>query len=238
LIETLLSILKPIDAPGSIPFLVLCMVIGLAVILFWPSRRRLAQRGLVAIGVLYLVLALPWTARAIAGGLPPPRHATLTAPDRLDALIVFDGDNRRGRLQTTARVFAQSHPREVWVLGGRAAWLFDELPAVGVPASVRRLDPAPLNTRDQMAWVSEHQRQHPEARIAIVASRLQVPRIDGMARAAGLSVPLMPSPIDTEPPTAGAALLVPVYSALRVSRDALYEHAALVYYHHHGWAVR
>jgi hypothetical protein len=31
---------------------------------------------------------------------------------------------------------------------------------------------------------------------------------------------------------------VPTYIALRVSRDALYEHAALAYYRSRGWITR
>ena len=49
------------------------------------------------------------------------------------------------------------------------------------------------------------------------------------------SAALIVSPIDTEPATSGWRLVVPTYYALRVSRDAIYEHAALALYTWRGW---
>jgi hypothetical protein len=238
LIETLLSIGKPIDAPGSIEFLFLCLGIGLCFWLLWPRSARLARRWLMSVFILYIVLALPITAKAIAGQLPA--IGTGTVWDDLtpvDALVIFDGDNRRGRLRAAARAFARSKPPAIWVLGSEAAWFEPELPLVGIPLSTVQFDSSTLNTRDQIAWVGRRLAAHPEGRVAVVASRLQAPRIAGMFRVAGLTgVSIVPAPIDVEPPVSGSALLLPAHSALRVSRDALYEHMALAYYRHNGWA--
>ncbi len=50
-----------------------------------------------------------------------------------------------------------------------------------------------------------------------------------------LFVRLIESPVDVEPASTGALAFVPTYYALRLSRDAIYEHAALRYYRWHGW---
>jgi hypothetical protein len=72
-------------------------------------------------------------------------------------------------------------------------------------------------------------------RAAIVVSRLQMPRVAAMARAAGLDIILVPSPMDVEPPVKGLRYFLPSLAALTLSRDALYELAALPYYRWRGW---
>jgi uncharacterized SAM-binding protein YcdF (DUF218 family) len=74
-------------------------------------------------------------------------------------------------------------------------------------------------------------------RTCVIASRLQMPRVAALAHSEGLDVTLIPSPTDTEPPTAGFRVFVPSYTALGVSRDALYEHAALAYYRWRDWVM-
>jgi hypothetical protein len=97
------------------------------------------------------------------------------------------------------------------------------------------LDSGPLNTREQVAWVARFFAAHPNTRAALVASRLQMPRIAALVFAARLPIVLAPSPIDDEPPMSGWRRWVPTYIALRVSRDAIYEHVALRYYWWKGW---
>ncbi|MEO7192538.1 MAG: hypothetical protein ABI051_15905 [Vicinamibacterales bacterium] len=235
MIQTLLSVLKSIDAPGSPQFLLLGLAVGAVVMWVWPRHRRLGRSIFMGLPLLYLLLALPLTAGAISGALPsiPTVNADSVGP--LDELLVFDGDNRRGRVRATARAFVVSRPSLIWVVGGQADWLYDQLPAAGVPPAQLRLDPEPLTTRAQIQWVVDRTAAHPDARMAIVCSRLQIPRIAGLTQAAHLHVPLISAPIDDEPVNGGWRVFVPTYFALRVSRDAIYEHAALAYYRYHGW---
>jgi hypothetical protein len=232
-IEALLSVLKPIDAPGSIAFLVLCVLFSLVLAFVWPRSRRVARVWLLGVAGCYLVLALPLTAHAIAAALPAVVADDVAPDERLDALIVFDGDNRRGRVRRAAAAFAATRPDAVWILGEQ--WMLDELPNEGVPAGVIHQDAGTLNTREQMSWVARYTAEHPDARLALVASRLQMPRVAALRATARLDVSLLPSPVDDEPAAAGAGLIVPTYLALRVSRDAIYEHLALVYYRQKGW---
>jgi hypothetical protein len=239
LIETLLSIVKVTDGPGSIDFLLLCIAIGLILLFVWPRRRRPAAIWTAGVLTVYAILALPLTARAIAAGLPRADVRGLAPGTRIDTLVIFDGDNRRGRIHSAARVYAESRPDSVWVLGIEAKWYEPELLQVGIPGPALHFDVQTLNTRDQVAWIGRQATSKPDRRMAIIASRLQTPRIAGMLSHAGLSgVPLVEAPIDAEPPVAGGALVLPSYVALRVSRDAIYEHLALAYYRHNGWVPR
>jgi vancomycin permeability regulator SanA len=109
--------------------------------------------------------------------------------------------------------------------------MLDELVDSGIPVSRLKHNRAVWSTLDQLVWVRARFGQTSDAHVAIVASRLQAPRIAALCREARLDdVTLVPSPIDREPPTSGIPLFVPTEFALRVSRDALYEHAALVYH--------
>lgn len=228
----MISILKFVGVPGSLTFLALCLALGVVAIYVWPRSRRLGRLWLGAVLMVYLLLALPIVANAIAGRLPAARPVDPRSLTSIEALIVFDGDNRRGRVAEALRVYSAASPAEVWVLGGR--WMLDEL-AASIPSDRLKVDDHSANTREQIAWVQRRVHSEPHRRLAVIASRLQVPRIVALAEMDRLDVMVLPSPIDTEPPTSGLSVLVPRYIALRVSRDAIYELAALVYYRRHGW---
>ena len=195
----------------------------------WPRNRRLAFSWLSALTAGYIVLALPLTAKAISNRLPEFHSAVISKP--VDTVVVLDGDNRRGRVLEAAKVDVAAAPNRVWVLGND--WMVEPLIQTGVaPARISHDESA--TTRDQMAWIKQLlERQN--GRTVVIASRLQAPRIAALASTNHLALSVIASPIDTEPPTAGIGLVWPTYVALRVSRDAIYEHAALVYYRWRGW---
>ena len=100
-----------------------------------------------------------------------------------------------------------------------------------------RHQPAPVNTREQVAWVERFVAGAGvgASRSAMVVSRLQVPRVAALAARSGVHMPLLASPLDREPATTGSWRLIPSYGALCASRDAIYELAALRYYRWRGW---
>jgi hypothetical protein len=227
-----ISLLKATGGPGSIPFFILAMAIGLFVIYVWPKRRRLGLLWVIVVCAVYAVLALPVTAQAIAGSLPAiETREAKTAPVAL--LIVLDGDNRRGRARLAQQIIASAHPAAVWVLG--SSWMLEPLVQAGLPEMVARHNPATANTREQMRQVAAMSAEAAHGRTVVVASRLQAARVASLAAALGTDPDIVLAPVDDEPPTEGWRRFIPMYIALRVSRDALYEHAAFWWYARQGW---
>lgn len=224
-----MSLLKLFASPGSLSFLALGIAVSLTVAYGWPKRRRLGKRLLVALLALYVVMSLPVVAKSIAGRLPST--ATTAAP--FDQLIVLDGDNRIGRIQLAHEIVDARSPHRVWVLG--AQWFADALRDAGIPHDRLVHETGASTTREQILRVTSLVESNPRTAFALIASRLQMPRIAALLQARGLSVGLIASPVDSEPPTSGARLFVPSYAALRVSRDAFYEVVALAYYRWRGW---
>ena len=227
----MISVLKLTGGPGSIQFLLIAILIGLAVLYFAPKRRRMAILWLLTVIGLYLVISMPVVAHAITARLP-----AVSAPDTsppIGALIVLDGDNRRGRVRSAQAVMAAQRLPDVRVLGTH--WILDALNEAGVDGHAYKVDGSAGNTLAQMQQVATIAANVREAKVVVIASRLQAPRVAALAAALKTRAVVLPSPVDDEPPAAGLRKYVPTYLALRVSRDALYEHAALWWYERQGW---
>jgi hypothetical protein len=224
-----IDVLKFVGIPGSIPFLVVCLVIG-AGLFRLPRARRIGAAALVAVPVVYVLLSLPPAARAISGALPVVREPK-AGP--ISTLVVLDGDNRRGRVREVRKILALHRPSTVWVLGGR--WIVQALTDASVAGPQFRYDANARTTREQMDQIDAIVRTNPDEPVAVIASRLQAPRLDALIRKRAQQVTLFAAPVDDEPVADGPRSLFPSYDALRVSRDAIYEHAALIYYRARGW---
>ena len=222
-------------APGSYGFLILCSAFGLFLIHVWPRRPVLGRAWLLAVVSAYLVLATPVAAHHIADALTQYRPAPeLTGLPIADVVVTFGGDNIRGRVSETLRAFAAWPSARIVLFGDD--WLLEQLLEGGIPAGQITHDPRPPNTLEQMVAVRDYGRTHPHEATAVVASRLQMPRIAAIADTMQLRITLLPSTADVEPPRAGPGRWLPRYTALRISRDAIYEHAALIYYRWKGFA--
>jgi len=230
----LITILKIIGPPGSVSFIGLCGLIAVLMTYAWPKNARLARFWLAFVVIAHLILAVPLVANAIAGGLPHVASADGAALRDIDTVFVLDGDNRRGRVSRAAQAFEASPASTIRILGGEP-WLVDALAEAGVLRSRIHVDYGSTNTREQIAEMRQLIAGQATGRSVVIASRLQMPRVAALSRAAGVPALLLASPIDTEPATSGWRVLVPSYYALRVSRDAIYEHFALGYYSWRGW---
>jgi hypothetical protein len=224
-VPLLKALLKVTGGPGSIPFFFLCLACGVWLHRRGGTPRRVGRAWLAALAALYLVLSLPVVANRLTDSLTAYRP--LDDPSQLghlETLVVFDGDNRRGRVREARRLYEAAHPARVIVSG--APWIVDALIEAGIPSSVVVQDAVPETTKEQL----EQLRGMDGPQTLVVASRLQMPRIAQFTGSMGLSVRLAPAPLDAEPASSGAWVWVPSYLALRKSRDALYEHAARAYY--------
>jgi uncharacterized SAM-binding protein YcdF (DUF218 family) len=229
----LTTVLKAIGPPGSIPFIACCVLLGIVLAYVWPRHGGVARLWLWLVFIAHTILALPVVANTIASGLPRVDGSDPGALRNLDTVFVLDGDNRRGRVRSAAQAASASPGASIVVLGGES-WLIDALAEAGVAPTRISYDSQPADTREQMAALRRMTAKTP-GKTALVASRLQMPRVAALGRDVGVSFALIASPIDTEPATSGWRLFVPSYYALRVSRDAIYEHAALAYYTRKGW---
>jgi uncharacterized SAM-binding protein YcdF (DUF218 family) len=235
-VELIQTVLKTIGGPGSLGFMALCLALGLILTRFGPRARRWGRGWLLLVLASYIVLGLPFVANRIARSLPPPQpNADLGALHRHlpDALVVLDGDNRLGRINEARKIFSATSPR--WVVVSGSQWMVDQIIEAGVPADRVIADLSPSTTREQILRLPAVLQGRGVTRIILIASRLQMTRVGALAEANGLSASLAPSRIDDEPPTSGVRVLVPTYIALRVSRDAIYEHAAIAYYRYRRW---
>lgn len=231
-----LASLKAIGAPGSLGFLVLCCCAGLALVYLWPRKRVLGHVWLVATFSVYLVLGTPAVANGIAAGLSPVEPAgDLSQMPRADVVVLVAGDNIVGRLRETLRAYHAWQPRMVIVSAGDN-WCVRQLVNGGVPRSRILLDRDPQNTFEQIAAVPSYRQRFQGASFVLIASRLQMQRVQALVRELGLDVGLLSSPADAEPHVSGIRRWMPQYAALRISRDAIYERAAMAYYaHRHGF---
>lgn len=226
----MLGALKFLGAPGSIGFLVMCSMVALVIGHVWPRRPRIARAWLVVLFAVYLVLGTPVVAHEIADGLSGYEPlGDLRSKPGADLIVLLAGDNLVGRIDETTRAYRAWEPKAVVVSAGDD-WTVQQLVDAGIPSRKIFLDLGPGNTLEQMnafpAYVARYQAASP----ALIASRLQMPRVAALARMHNLKVTLLPSAVDTEPPRTGVGRWVPRYTALRISRDAIYERAALAYY--------
>lgn len=225
-----LGIVKAVGGPGSIGFLAVNCAVALAIIRLSPRRRRLGRAWLLVVFVIYVVLSVPLVANAIGNRLQPAHEPTI---GDVDVVVLFDGDNRVGRVRTVARWWS-THRNGLLLVSGED-WLIEHLEQAGVPPRRIVHDGMAKTTQQQMLITERFLRERHLHRAAIVVSRLQAPRVVALARASGAPVTIIGAPVDIEPATSGYRVWVPAYAALRVSRDALYEHAALRYYEWRGW---
>lgn len=228
---TPIDLVKLTGGPGSIQLLLILTGIGLWLHYRRPRYRPIVRLALIVTALAYWILATPMTALAIEGWLPAP--AATDVHDRFDTVVVLDGDNRRGRLAKSLAVWQQVAPKRLIVSG--QDWLRDELIAAGVPQDKVEREGVTSNTREQIAWLQSLTSRESSGHVAVIASRLQAPRVSALVRRANIRTAILPAQIDAEPWSGGVWALVPSYSALRLSRDALYECAALKYYEFRGW---
>jgi hypothetical protein len=196
--------------------------------------RRIGRLFVLGLFVCYLILSIPAVAHAIAGAAASARAEPAGTYGHLDEVFVIDGDNYQSRAALAVTLAAATSPRVVWVVGGGE--LRDALVAHGVPKRLWRWGGGAANTTyDQIAWVRDSMVKTGNPRAAIIASRLQTPRIAGLTRRQGLDVLIVPSPVDDEPAVSGVGRWLPSLSGLRLSRDGFYERMAVVYYRWNGW---
>ena len=212
-------------------FLALGCTIGLCLGAAGPRFRRIGHFWLLALYLGYVVGGIPIVAHAIADRLPA-LAATVDVSPQLHTVIVLGGDNPVGRLRQAQRVLSMLSSPAVIVAGDE--WIVEQLVETGVPRERITTEDGARTTREQIVGLAPVIGSGP-AHAVIVASRLQMPRVAALLRAQQLEAVLASASVDIEPPRSGWRALLPRYAGLRITRDALYEHVALMYYSRQGW---
>ena len=226
---SILTVLKFIGPPGSLAFLSLCCVIGLA--MKKAGWIGLAKGWLVTVYACYVVAGIPAVAGSIGSALSPYAPIQdLSSIRDADSIIVLHGDNLLGRVRETKRLFDATNAPVVVVLGDDtfARILMDH----GIPERRLVIDSWGHTTVAQIRIGHRILGERNLKKPIVVASRLQIPRIAELLRAEQIDARLGPAPLDDEPPQHGIWQIVPMYKALCLTRDAIYEHLALRYYRH------
>jgi uncharacterized SAM-binding protein YcdF (DUF218 family) len=193
-------------APGTAAFFIASAGVCLILLRWQRTPRRVAMLGAVALVVLYFGMSLPWVAAHMAA--PLRRFGPLA-----------DAGAARGALV-------------VCVVVAGPATLRDALVDGGIPMDRVIVDSGGTTTHEQLANVVGILRGRGFGRLVLVASEIHMPRALATAEALGLDA--VPSASATRR-IAGRPRFWPTSDALRLSRESLYEYAALWYYGARGW---
>jgi uncharacterized SAM-binding protein YcdF (DUF218 family) len=255
------DLVKLVFIPGSVGMLVLGVLAGVA-LLHVPALERWARRWLVALCVLYIVLALPVVAAWLENGTRPPYQPLATDRDAagVTAIVVLgngivsyahDGLAVESLTRRTAynaiegaRLYRLLRPQLVVASGGQAdpgelrrseaAAVRDVLIGLGVPHDRIVIETSSWNTATQAAQVAPIVRGH--ARFALVTSPIHMARAMALFEARGLHPVAAPSQIEYGPPNQSPVMrFVPSPNALRASELSMYELLAMAYAESRGW---
>jgi uncharacterized SAM-binding protein YcdF (DUF218 family) len=218
-------------APGTLPFSMLVASAGLLLIRRRGLPRRIGVTSLVLLAAGYFVLALPATADRLSAGLT--RFGRLPDSDRArraSTIVVIGGDSEHARELETLRLFHLVHPR--WIVSSGPLEMRDALVAGGIPPERIVTESTARTTREQAVTVAQLVRSRHLDPVVLVASAIHMPRALAAFREAGIDA--VPSASATRP-IAGLPRFWPAYDALRLSRESIYEYAALTYYQRKGW---
>jgi uncharacterized SAM-binding protein YcdF (DUF218 family) len=257
------TLVKFLLVPGSIAFLVVSLVVGVALLYGTDRMRRWGRTWLALILLVYAVLATPLGADFVAAplvrGFTPITSAEQAAG--VDAMVVLStggevyqaygeevaemGKATSFNALEAARLYRLVSPRTIIVSGGivdpgarrvaEAEVLANGLARLGVPRERMLLESRSRTTRDQAVNVAEMLKAHRVRRFLLVTGADHMPRARATFRDLGLQ------PIASVAKYAMAyhpslwQRLRPSINALRESDWACYEYLARVYYWWQGW---
>lgn len=252
------DIVKSTLVPGSLPFLIVVMALGTA-LLYGTRTAAWGRRLLVLLLVSYVALAMPAVSDAIQGSRGPQYRALATAADARGARVVVvlgngaltytDGESQVPALTRRTVFNVMEGARLYRMLGGprlvlsggivnpeiqkqsEAAVMAETMARLGVPRESIELEGESRNTYEQSVRVAKM--LPPGATIVVVTTPIHMTRTLELFRARGLTAVPSPCRIDYGPGEPSAlARFIPNASSLRASELAIYEYLAVA----NGWA--
>lgn len=251
-------ILKNTLVPGSIPFLIIALVVGTLLLYRQKNGGRAGRLFLSALALAYWVLSTPVTAVALIRLSCPdyPPVDTREQARGATAIVVLgagqDTYRSRGgvfdvgspeysrRMLEAARVYRLLDPQWVVVTGGlgserrnEAQLMSEGLQSLGIPEDRIIEEPKSTNTRDHTFYVPLLLRAHQVEQFVLVTSRQHMARSLRAFRKVGLDpVPSSPEFFEKQ---GGLEDFLPSKGALSTSEELIYDDAAMVYYWFRGW---
>ena len=251
------SVLKELFVPGSVPFLLISLLVG--TILLYRKEGAAGRRLITAVVVFYWIMSTPITAVPIIR-LLTPAYPPVEAKEQAhgaEAVVVLgsgvDVYRSRGdaleistredalRVMEAARVFRVLGNPWLVATGGLgirrrtdAEHMALELAEMGIPADRILQERRSTNTYDHSMYVPPLLRERGVHTFVLVTSRQHIARALRVFRKAGWD----PVPSTPEVWVEGPGILdsvLPSRHALVASQALIYDEAAAIYYWARGW---
>jgi hypothetical protein len=227
-------LIKAVGGPGSAGFFLAVAAIALILIAVSRRTRRSGLRLLVLLGVVYLFLSLPVVGEFMAGGTRVFDVSRMAELSGIEDVFVFDGDSYESRAALAGDLDRSMKIRNVWILG--YIQLRDALVDGGVADGHLRWGYTEGDTTyGQVVRMRKLMEHYKIPRAAAVTSRVQATRVRQLIERSGVNAVVVASAMNLEPNATGLWRFVPSRAALALSRDGLYERAALLYYRWNDW---
>lgn len=260
--DRLVEFVKEFLIPGSIPFLLMGLTVGVA-LLHKRTTARWGRRWLTALVAAYWIASTPLGSRMLAAGLHRGYGSLVQAEqaEGATAVVVLSGGSltyrARGeeisvlsepsafRALEAARVYRLLDSPWVVVSGGigdpdrqlnpESETMRDELVRAGVPAERILVEPASSDTREQALNLRPLLAEHGIVRFVLVTSPTHVWRALAVFEALGLHPVPSVSAWRSEGLPDRLWQVLPSTSSLFNSQSAMREYLALAYYWSRGW---
>lgn len=258
----MIEVIKEYFIPGSIPFLLLGLTIGV-ILLYHRSLKIWGKRWLTLLVAAYMVLSMPLSFKVMESFLNRgyTEQVTLTDLDGVTGIVILGGGSvtirsgseevnilsDAGILRVWEGVRLYHNLNEPWVIvsGGvnerigmttpESLPMRDILIKGGVRASQILLESASSNTFEQALNIGPMLEAQSVERFVMVTSPSHMRRAMGTFTAQGLKPIPAPSKQHPDDFLADRSIFLPNSEALEESRMAVREIMALVYYTLRGW---
>lgn len=255
----ILSELKQLFVPGSIRFLILCLIPGALLLFRRKDGARAVRLWMASVAVAYWVLSTPVTALALIDLFTPAIQPIMSKADarRATAIVVlgagvnvhrsrgesYGAPTREGSLRVleAARLYHVLGGVPIIATGGKgtsrypaAALMARQLEQLGVPADSIISEEQSENTHDHAVFVPPLLKRHGLDQFVLVTSQQHIARALGAFRKVGLD-PVPSTPEVFVPSGAWIERYLPSPVALAASEGLMYDLLGRVYYKARGW---
>ena len=259
----LVEIIKQYFLPGSIPFLMFGLVIGVVLLYLRGDARTWGRRWLTTLVILYWLMSTPWIAQLLENILIQDEHASMDYShfSDMEAIVVLGGGSSTMQVEEQqlellsdatilrvwegARLFHELNSPWIIVSGGtdsrsgvivpESIPMRDMLLELGVPEGQILLDTQSGNTYEQAVNLGPLLKTHSIRQFALVTSPTHMRRALATFRAQGLD----PLPASSRQHPDGYLKqrnpLLPNKDALEMSVRVVREIMASIYYAMRGW---